>query len=635
MALVNLEDVTVSFGGPLILEHVDLKVEKGERVALIGRNGEGKTTLLRLIDAQVAPSSGRITVEKGTSVAGLAQDLPHGLTGSVREVVAGGLGASSPLTEYNPGTNDSRRWAALGEAGGPEAHQVASVLTRLCLDPEDRFENLSVGFRRKVLLARALVAEPDLLLLDEPTNHLDIPTIAWLEGYLQKYRGTLILITHDRVFLRELATRIVELDRGRLVNWDCGYRTFLERRDVALEVEASQRNRFMRRLAKEEVWIRQGIKARRTRNEGRVRALLELRAEQQALRTRTGSVRIHIEEAQRTGKMVIEADGITHGYGGNRLIENFSAKIMRGDRIGIIGPNGIGKTTLLRILLGQTMPQKGRVRRGTHLEVIYFDQLRAQLDEDRTVQENISEGKDLLDLDGGQRHVIGYLKDFLFSPDRARTPVRILSGGERNRLLLARLFSRPSNVLVLDEPTNDLDMETLELLEERLLQYSGTILLVSHDRDFLNGVVTSTLVFEEKGVVTEYAGGYGDWLMQRPQPSEKGPSVREAKNGKSAARKQRERRESPRKLTFKETQELETLPRHIEELESEQKSLYERLGDPEFYKEAGEKISRAKVRLDELELALDGTYARWQELESIREAESLLGSDARLGTATD
>ena len=622
MALVTLQDVSVSFGGPLLLEHVDLQVEKGERVAVIGRNGEGKTTLLRLIDGQLAPNSGRITLEKGTSVAGLAQDLPHGLTGSVRDLVAGGLGAASPLTEYDSRTGAPTRWAAAREAQGPQGHQVATVLTRLSLDPEDRFENLSVGFRRKVLLARALAAEPELLLLDEPTNHLDIPTITWLEGYLQKYRGTLILITHDRVFLRKLATRIVELDRGRLVNWVCGYRTFLERREAALEVEESQRIRFMRKLAKEEAWIRQGIKARRTRNEGRVRALMKVRAEQQSQRTQTGSVRIQIEEAQRTGKMVIEAEGISHTYGRNPLINNFSVKIMRGDRIGIIGPNGIGKTTLLRILLGETMPQKGRVRQGTRLEVIYFDQLRAQLDEDRSVQENIANGKELLDLNGSQRHVIGYLKDFLFSPDRARSPVRILSGGERNRLLLARLFSRPSNVLVLDEPTNDLDMETLELLEERLLDYSGTILLVSHDREFLNGVVTSTLVFEENGVVTEYAGGYDDWLTQRPQSSEINPSGREAANGKAAARKQRERREKPRKLTFKETREIETLPRHIEELESEQKSLYERMADPEFYKEGGEKISRAKARLDELGQALEESYARWQELESIREGGS-------------
>jgi ATP-binding cassette subfamily F protein uup len=623
MVLVSLQDVSVSFGGPLVLEHVDLQVEKGERVALIGRNGEGKTTLLRLIQGRLAPNSGRISLEKGTRVAGLAQDLPHGLTGPVREVVAGGgLGAASPLTEYGPGSGEPTGWAAqssAGEAQGPQGHQVATVLTRLSLDPEARFENLSVGFRRKVLLARALAAEPELLLLDEPTNHLDISTITWLEGYLQKYRGTLIFITHDRVFLRKLATRIVELDRGGLVNWVCGYRTFLERREALLEVEESQRIRFMRKLAKEEAWIRQGIKARRTRNEGRVRALVKLRAEQQALRTQAGSVRIQIEEAQHTGKMVIEAEGISHGYGRNPLINNFSVKIMRGDRIGIIGPNGIGKTTLLRILLGETIPQKGRVRRGIRLEVIYFDQLRGQLDEDRSVQENIADGKELLDLKGSQRHVIGYLKDFLFSPERARSPVRILSGGERNRLLLARLFSRPSNVLVLDEPTNDLDMETLELLEERLLDYSGTILLVSHDREFLNGVVTSTLVFEENGVVTEYAGGYDDWLAQRPQSSEKDLSGHEAINRKAAARKQRERKEKPRKLTFKETREIETLPRHIEELESEQKSIYERMADPEFYKEGGEKISRARARLDELAQALEETYARWQELESIRE----------------
>ena len=368
MAVVSLQDVSVSFGGPPLLEHVDLQVDKGERVALIGRNGEGKSTLLRLIGGELLPDSGRITLQKGASVTGLAQDLPHGLTGSVREVVA--RGAAQAL----------------------EDHRVATVLTRLSLDPEDRFERMSVGFKRRVLLARALAFEPDLLLLDEPTNHLDIPTIAWLEETLLKYRGTLILITHDRAFLQKLATRIVELDRGRLMNWACDYRTFLERRDAALEVEEAQRGRFMRKLAKEEAWIRQGIKARRTRNEGRVRALMKLRAEQQALRTRTGSVRMQIEEAQRTGKLVIEAEGVSHAYGPDPLIRDFSVKIMRGDRIGIIGPNGIGKTTLLRILMGETMPQRGRVRRGTHLKAVYFDQLRAQLDEDRSVQENIADG---------------------------------------------------------------------------------------------------------------------------------------------------------------------------------------------------------------------------------------------------
>ncbi len=589
MALVSLQDVSVRFGGPPLLEHVDLQVEKGERVALIGRNGEGKTTLLRLIGKEIEPDSGRITLQKGTSVAGLAQDLPHDLTGSVREVVTFEGGQA------------------------PEDHRVSTVLTQLSLDPEDRFEALSVGFKRRVLLARALAAEPDLLLLDEPTNHLDISTITWLEGTLEKYRGTLILITHDRAFLQKLATRIVELDRGGLASWACGYRTFLERRDASLEVEEAQRERFMRKLAKEETWIRQGIKARRTRNEGRVRALMKLRAEQQALRARTGSVRIQIEEAKPTGKRVIEAEGVHHAYGRDPVINGFSVKILRGDRIGIIGPNGVGKTTLLHILLGETVPQKGRVRRGTHLKAVYFDQLREQLDEDRSVQENIADGETILDLDGRRRHVIGYLKDFLFSPDRARSPVRILSGGERNRLLLARLFSRPSNLLVLDEPTNDLDMETLELLEERLLEYSGTILLVSHDRAFLNGVVTSTLVFEENGVITEYAGGYDDYLAQRPQTPERNTLVR-----KAAPRKLPEKGARPRKITFKETKELESLPPQIEALEAEQKSLYAQMADPQFYRDAGKEISRARTRLDELGQALDAAYARWQELEHIR-----------------
>jgi ATP-binding cassette subfamily F protein uup len=599
MAIVSIQDVSVSFGGPPLLEHVDLQVEKGERVALTGRNGEGKTTLLRLIGGRIQPDGGRVILQKGTSVGSLDQDLPRGLTGSVAQVAAAGNGASS-----------SKR---------PQDHEVATVLTKLSQNPDDRFENLSVGFKRRVLLARALAPDPDLLLLDEPTNHLDIPAITWLEEYLLKYRGTLILITHDRLFLRKLATRIVELDRGRLLNWECDYKAFLDRRDAALEVEEAQRNRFMRKLAGEEVWIRQGIKARRTRNEGRVRVLMKMREEQQALRTRTGSVRMQIEEAQRTGRLVVEAERISHAYGGNPLIKNFSVRIMRGDRIGIIGPNGIGKTTLLRILLGETPPEKGKVRQGANVEAVYFDQLRAQLDEYRTVQENIADGKEVFDLNGGRRHVIGYLKDFLFSPDRSRSPVRILSGGERNRLLLARLFSRPSNLLVLDEPTNDLDMETLELLEERLLEYSGTILLVSHDREFLNGVVTSTLVFEKNGVITEYAGGYDDWLSQRPQPSEHKNGARKAAKGKVEARKQRVRQEKPRKLTFNEAREIEQLPRQIEKFESEQKTLYARMADPNFYREAGDRVSETKARLNELEQALEEIYSRWQELESIRE----------------
>ena len=603
MALLSLQDVSVSFGGPPLLEKVNLQVEKGERVCLLGRNGEGKTTLLRLISGTIEPDNGVITFPKGTRVAGLSQELPTDLTGSVHEVVAGGLAGVGSMLE------ESQGWQI--------RQQVDKVLTRLSLEPDVRFETLSVGFRRRTLLAKALVAEPDILLLDEPTNHLDINAIGWVEEFLQKYRGTLILVTHDRVLLQKLATRIIEIDRGRLVNWACGYRTFLERRQAVLDVEEVQRKQFNRRLAKEEEWIRKGIKARRTRNEGRVRALIKMREAQQAQRRQAGSARIQIQEAESTGKLVIEASKISHGYGGAVFIRAFSTKIIRGDRIGIIGPNGIGKSTLLRILLGEMASDRGRVRTGTKLEVVYFDQLREQLDEDLTVQESVAGGNDTVQINGRQRHVISYLKDFLFTPDRARSPVRTLSGGERNRLLFARLFTRPSNVLVLDEPTNDLDLETLELLEERLLDYTGTILLVSHDRSFINNVVTSTLVFEAGGVITEYAGGYDDWLRQRPRPADK----KEPDRGHPSV-KRREKKDQPRKLTFKEGKELEALPGRIERLEQEQKEQYEQMATPEFYRSPGDGISRARARVEELRQELEGAYERWEELESIREANS-------------
>ena len=624
--------MSVSFGSPPLLEKVNMQVEKGERVCLLGRNGEGKTTLLRLISGRMEPDSGVITFEKGTRVAGLSQELPTDLTGSVHEVVAGGLaGVGSLLEEYHQLTSRLahgadefmlRRIGLLqerleGSQGWQIRQQVDKVLTRLSLDPDVRFETLSVGFRRRTLLARALVAEPDILLLDEPTNHLDITAIGWVEEFLQKYRGTLVFVTHDRVFLQKLATRIIDIDRGRLVNWACGYRTFLERSQAALDVEEVQRKQFNRRLAKEEEWIRKGIKARRTRNEGRVRALIKMREAQQAQRRQTGSARIQIQEAESTGKLVIEASKISHGYGGAVFIRDFSTKIIRGDRIGIIGPNGIGKSTLLRILLGEMAPDRGRVRTGARLEVVYFDQLREQLDEDVTVQESVAGSKDVVQINGSQRHVIGYLKDFLFTPDQAMSPVRILSGGERNRLLLARLFTRPSNVLVMDEPTNDLDMETLEFLEERLLDYTGTILLVSHDRAFLNNVVTSTLVFEAGGVITEYAGGYDDWLRQRPRPADK----KEPDRGRPSV-KRREKKDQPRKLTFKEGKELEALPGRIERLEQEQKGLYEQMATPEFYRNPGDRISRARARVEELRQELEGAYERWEELESIREANA-------------
>lgn len=635
MALLSFQDVSVAFGGLPLLDRVHLQVEKGERVCLLGRNGEGKTTILRLISGEIEPDGGVITLNRGAKVAGLSQELPPNLKGSVYDVVADGLGRiGALLEEYQQLTRSLDRGADKaaikkietlqeeleGAQGWQIRQHVDMVLTRLSLDPDVRVETLSVGFRRRVLLARALVAEPDILLLDEPTNHLDLPSINWMEEFLQKYRGTIIFVTHDRIFLQKLATRIIEVDRGSLVNWECGYREFLERRQTALEVEGAQRDQFKRKLAKEEEWIRKGIKARRTRNEGRVRALIKMREVQQAWRKSAGSVRMQIQEAERTGKLVIEAAGISHGYGGVPIIKGFSIRIIRGDRIGIIGPNGVGKSTLLKILLRDIEPEKGRVRTGTRLEVVYFDQLRAQIDEEMTVQENIAEGKNMLLINGVQRHVIGYLKDFLFSPERARSPVRILSGGERNRLLLARLFTKPSNVLVMDEPTNDLDMETLEVLEERLLEYSGTILLVSHDRAFLNNVVTSTLVFEADGVVTEYAGGYDDWINQRPEQDDKKGSGKRGAIGKRASKKGPKKEDRPRKLTFKEGWELERLPGRIEELEQERNRIYEQMSSPEFYRGDGGKISQTQARLEELERELDEIYDRWEELESLREA---------------
>jgi ABC transport system ATP-binding/permease protein len=629
MALLTLQEVSIAFGSAPLLEKVNLQLEKAERVCLLGRNGEGKTTLLRLAGGVLAPDEGTITLQPGNTISALPQELPAGLQGSIHEIVAAGLGRIGALLEEYHLLSSSLKHRAdpsilrhmdevqhrLEQEQGWQLHQrVETVLSRFGLDPDLQFETLSVGLKRRTLLARAMAAEPDVLLLDEPTNHLDIGTIAWMEEFLQKYRGTILFVTHDRMFLEKLATRTVELDRGRLFNWACGYRAFVERRQNAREVEEAQRSKFTKKLAREEEWIRQGIKARRTRNEGRVRALMELRKAQQAWRTQAGNVRIKIQEAERTGKLVIEAEGISHGYGGAPFIKDFSTRIIRGDRIGIIGPNGCGKSTLLKVLLQEIEPDQGTVRPGTGLDVIYFDQLREQLEEDKTVQQNVGDGNEILTINGRPCHVIGYLKDFLFSPDRARSPVHTLSGGERNRLLLARLFTRPSNVVVLDEPTNDLDIETLELLEERLLDYSGTILLVSHDRAFLNNVVTGTLVFEGNGTITEYAGGYDDWLTQRPKPV----VIKEPARPREP-RKRPEQKDRPRKLTFKEVKELEELPAHIEVLEQEHKSLYSRMADPAFYRGAGEEVNRTRLRIAEIERKLAEVYERWAELESIRE----------------
>ncbi len=592
-----MRDVCWGFGDAPLLDNVNLQIEKGQRICLLGRNGVGKSSLIKLFSNILLPDSGDIWRQQGITVAAMEQEVPSGSDGTIFEMVALGLGEKGKTQDGLTVLKNS----------------IESTLSRTGLDPEKRFADLSAGMKRRTLFARALAQEPDLLLLDEPTNHLDIDAIIWMEEYILRHVKTLLFITHDRAFLKRIATRIIELDRGRLTSYDCGYDTYLKRREAAFEAEEQQNRVFDKKLSQEEVWIRQGVKARRTRNEGRVRALQKLRAEAMARRTKTGNVRLELQKADRSGRLVIEAEAVNHSYGQASIIRDFSTTIMRGDKIGIIGPNGAGKTTLLNILLKEITPDNGSVRHGTQLQVAYFDQLRAQLDEQKTAVQNIGEGNDFIIFNGQKRHVISHLQDFLFSPERCRLPVHVLSGGERNRLLLARLFARPANVLVLDEPTNDLDAETLELLEELLFDYKGTLLLVSHDRAFLNNVVTSTIVFEGRGLVTEYAGGYDDWLLQRTKPAETPPEKKEA--GKT---RQSSPSTKPGKLGFKQSRELSDLPRRIEELESEQKSLHAAMSDPFFYKKSREEIAALKNRLAELEQDIEANYLRWEILESPR-----------------
>ncbi len=629
MALVSLQEVRIAFGGPDLLDGVTLQIERGERVCLVGRNGAGKSTLLKIVAGGLTPDSGEIIKSRGARVASLEQEVPLDMPGTVFDVVSEGLGGIVDLlSEYhslgrslamgdNPGIiADLERVQHLIESsGGWQTQQrVETVLSRLGLDPDAAAAGLSGGYKRRVLLARALVNEPDLLLLDEPTNHLDIESIGWLEEFLLQFRGAILFITHDRRFLQTLATRIIELDRGRVTDWPGDYKTYLARRQAELDAEAVHNSLFDKKLAREEAWIRQGIKARRTRNEGRVRALKELRRERSARREQTGSAEMRLNEAERSGRLVLEAKGIGHSYAGRPVISDFSTVIMRGDKIGIIGPNGSGKTTLLNILLGSLSSLRGSVRMGTRLEVAYFDQHRAQLDDEKSVRDNVGDGYDNVTVNGRTRHIIGYLEDFLFPPEKSRSPVKVLSGGERNRALLAKLFTKPSNVLVLDEPTNDLDADTLELLEEMLMEYQGTVLLVSHDREFLNNIVTSTIVFEGDGRLIEYVGGYDDWLQQRGA-SFTGDTEKAKK--KEKPEKSRPQRERLRTLTFREKKELEELPALIESMEAERAGLYETLADPDFYRQDGSRIPGVRARIEELDGEIPAAYERWESLESI------------------
>ncbi len=631
MSLLALRNIQLAFGGPSLLDGINLQIEEGDRLCLLGRNGTGKSTLLKILAGDLPPDNGEIIRQQGLRTAVVTQESPPNLTGTVFDVVAGGMGdAADLLAEYH---HVSIRLAtercdellkkleqlhkSLEDSGGWSLHQeVERVLGRLDLDPEAEFGHLSGGTKRRALLARALVSRPDILILDEPTNHLDIDTIIWLEEFLLKEVKTFLFVTHDRAFARKMANRVAELDKGRLYVFSCGYDTFVERREALLEAEIARQALFDKKLAEEEAWIRQGIKARRTRNEGRVRALKKLREERRNRREKIGSVKMQLQEAERSGNLVVEAEAVSFSYDGKPIISNLSTTIMRGDRIGIIGPNGSGKTTLLRLLLGELEPQSGEIRLGTRREVLYFDQLREQLDPEQTVQQNVGEGNDTVLINGRPRHVIGYLQDFLFSPERARSPVRILSGGERNRLLLAKLFTKPSNVLVMDEPTNDLDAETLDLLEELLAEYTGTLLLVSHDREFLNNVVTSTLVLGDSGQIREFVGGYDDWLRQSaPAPSAAAP----AKLPAPPKEESRGEQDKPRKLSFKEQRELESLPDRIAALEAELTVLHEKLADPDFYRNAGADVAQFTAQLHVVESELEGAYARWEELEALAE----------------
>lgn len=599
MSLVTIRDLSIGFRGPLLLDSVNCQIEPGQRIGLLGRNGAGKTTLMKMLIGLQQPDSGEIQIAPGTNIQILSQDVPHGLESDVVSVVMSGLPEEVEGIE--------QEWWQRQNA-------AEQIMSRMDLDGEARFEKMSSGMKRRVLLAKALASNPDLLLLDEPTNHLDIEAIDWLEQFLLKSRISLLFVTHDRMFLQKLATRILEIDRGRIFDWSCDYQTFLSRKEQALATEEKQNALFDKRLAEEEVWIRKGIKARRTRNEGRVRALKKLREEYGDRRNKLGTSRLQIQEAQKSGNLVIQLDEAAFEYPDLKIFDPFDLTLMRGDKVGIIGRNGAGKSTILKVMLGKLEPTSGTVKHGTNLNIVYFDQLRDQLDENETVQESVGEGSDSIVINGTKKHVLGYLQDFLFAPDRARTQIKFLSGGERNRILLAKLFAKPTNLIVLDEPTNDLDAETLELLEEKLIEFSGTVLLVSHDRAFLNNVVTSTVVFEEDGL-QEYVGGFDDWQRQKAAKSIAATAA--ASEAKNQTKSRSDKQSASRKLKYKEKQELDKLPGQIETLEAQIAKFHETMGQPDFYQQPGDTIANAQAELNELQTNLTTMYARWEELESL------------------
>jgi len=599
MPLLQLRGVTLRYTDRPLLDQVDLQIDQGERVCLVGRNGAGKTSIMRVISGEEKPQEGEITKPNGVVLTRLPQEVPEGIEGTVFEVIHAGLRVGGTEEEWEA---DIR---------------VEEMMQEMNLPSEQQFQSLSGGLKRRVLLARALAGQPDVLLLDEPTNHLDLESILWLENFLLKAKPTLFFVTHDRAFLRKLSTRIIELDRGQLTSWACDYDTYLERKGAALEAEEKQWAAFDKKLAQEEAWLRQGVKARRTRNEGRVRALKAMRAERGKRRERTGTAKIELQEGGTSGQKVIEAKDASFSYGGVPIVSNFTSTLWRGDKIGIIGPNGCGKTTLLKLLLGRLEPQEGSVKLGTQLEIVYLDQLRDQINGEKSVGWNVAGEAETVTFQGRPRHIHSYLSDFLFASDRVRMPAKMLSGGERNRLLLARLFLQPANVLVLDEPTNDLDAETLELLEELLVNYEGTLLLVSHDRAFLDNVVTGTLVYEGDGRFTEYTGGYEDWVRQRKM-AEAAKVTQPAVISSPATPQKGVKIEKGRKFLNREQRELDELPGKLEELEAKQAELSERLADPSLYQRKDGEFQKVERELNELHQTIEKAMARWEELEKLR-----------------